>query len=102
MAFMSHYDRLIANLTEPLIEKEMKGGWFKRPKTREQAINHLGADRFGDYWRIVNFRGTRSKRKVEKLLALCNTPSSSVIHLDEEAANILEDFFEPTATMLHG
>lgn len=103
LAYIKEFEKTIDELSEPLIQQEMKGGWFKKEKTREEAINALTSDPFSDYYSIVKFHGNRNTRKIEQLLALCNVSSTydSTIYLDGESAEILESFLK-SPTILNG
>ena len=47
--FLDDKLKRLQELQEPSIQKEMKGNWFKKPKTRDQAIKHLYGDIWNDY-----------------------------------------------------
>jgi hypothetical protein len=81
-------------LQEPYIQKEMKGGWFRKPKTRSEAIESL----YGDLWSKYNMLQLNHDwhtQKVNELVALCQTTynkEAEVIMIDSETVYILRKY----------
>lgn len=78
---------------EFLIQEEMKGGWFSRKKTREQAIRELRREPFGEWaigkWAMVEITGSSCAYRVEQLLALSNAKGVDKIMVNAEDAYLL-------------
>lgn len=73
---------------EFLIQEEMKGGWFSRKKTREQAIRELQREPFGE-WVMTEITGSSCAYRVEQLLALSNAEGVDKIMVNAEDAYLL-------------
>lgn len=54
---------------ESLIQKTMKGGWFKKPKTREEAIKYLNINEsLWSNWNLVKLSMIGDDLRVEDVL----------------------------------
>ena len=81
-------------LQEPDIQKEMKGGWFSKPKTREQAIESLYGDLWSNY-NMLQLNWDFHTSAITKLRALCQATfymSDEYILLDSDTAYILRKY----------
>ena len=74
---------------EPLIQKTMKGGFFKKAKTREEAIEYLNlnASIWSD-WYLVRLAGIGDDTRVHEILKACEL-NPTEINLDIKDAAIL-------------
>lgn len=75
---------------ESSIQKTMKGGWFSKPKTREEAIKYLqlNASLYSN-WHLVKLSMIGDDLRVEDVLKACTLNPNGVIHLDVRDAAIL-------------
>lgn len=75
---------------EPLIQKTMKGGWFKKPMTREEAIEHLNtSESLYSAWNLTKLSGIYDDTRVEDIFKACILKQYGEIHLDVSDAAIL-------------
>jgi len=75
---------------EPLIQKTMKGGWFRKPMTREEAIEHLNLNAsLYSNWHLVKLSMIGNDLRVEDVLKACMLDPNGVIHLNVRDAAIL-------------
>ncbi len=75
---------------EPLIKKTMRGGWFKKPKTREEAIKYLNLNAsLYSNWNLVKLSMIGDDLRVEDILLACALEPNDVIHLNVKDAAIL-------------
>lgn len=85
---------LLKAAQEPLIQKEMKGSWFKKPCTREKAIEVLFGDLWSDY-NMAKFNYDYHTRAINELFSLCKEvggSSSNTVFIDSETAYILRKY----------
>lgn len=84
---------LLKAAQEPSIQKEMKGNWFKKPCTREKAIETL----YGDLWSdcsMAKLNFDYHSQTIKELLSLCKDVgynSSSTVLIDSQTAYILRN-----------
>lgn len=92
-SFLREQTDRMKELQEPHIQKEMKGGWFQKPKTREQAIESLYSDLWSDY-NMLKFNYNWHTQKINELKALCKPVISptDVVLLDSETGYILKKY----------
>lgn len=92
--FLDERQAKIFRLQEPTIQKTMKGGWFRKPMSREEAIKHLelDSDLWSDY-EMVKYTNFFDSDRVLNLLSLCQIPGEDIINVEARDASILEKYF---------
>ena len=83
-----HNNRINAE-KEALIQNEMKCGWFRKAKTREQAINSLRNEGWTGEWFAIELTGSIPFSRVESLFALANAKGVDKIMIKAEDARLL-------------
>lgn len=92
-AFLNDYDRRVSEKREPLIQKEMKGNWFFKPMTREEAIKSLkNGDNFSEYY-MIRFHESDGVWEIENLMSLAQISGKSEITVDSQTASYLVKFW---------
>ena len=86
--YLARRENRIKEERELLIQEEMKGCWFSRKKTREQAINALRREPFGE-WVMVEITGSNCASRVQQLLALSKARRVNKIMVTAEDAYLL-------------
>ena len=92
--YLRERTQVMKRLQEPHIQKEMAGGWFRKPKTREQAIEGLYGDLWSDY-NMLELNYDFHTNAITKLKALCKASyqlEDEYILLDSETAYILRKY----------
>ena len=75
---------------EPLIQKTMKGGLFKKAKTREEAIEYLNLNAsIWSQWHLIRLAGIGDDTRAHELLKACSLNPYGEINLDIRDAAIL-------------
>lgn len=86
--YLNRRENRIKEEREFLIQEEMKGGWFSRKKNREQAIESLRREPFGE-WVMVEITGSNCASRVQQLLALSKVKDVGKIMINAEDAYLL-------------
>lgn len=92
---------------EPYIAKEMLGGWFSKPKTREEAIAALETTTGGDVisgYHTATWTCGAQRIKIEKLKALAEIGlmNSGKVMVDSDVARALVQFWnKPRVKITH-
>jgi hypothetical protein len=91
--FIKSRGEYIRSLQEPLIEKTMKGGWFSKPKSREQALKILKYELWSDF-NLCEIQGGYEFETVQDLLNLVQLPGApKMIKVSSASATILKNYF---------
>lgn len=78
----------IKDLQEPHVQKLMKGSWFRKPMSREDAIKELGHNLWSDYVVLKIAYGYDAERII-RLKDLCLLAGNSDVNVSADDASIL-------------
>lgn len=91
--FIRSRGEYIRAIQEPLIEKTMKGGWFSKPKSREEALKILKFELWSDF-NLCKLQGGYDFETVKDLLNLTQLPGApKMIKVSSASATILKSYF---------
>ena len=80
----------VLRLQEPSIQKAMKGGWFRKPKTREEATKHLydHSSLWGEY-HLARLTGLWGVSEAKALLTLAKLKGEGEVAVSADIADII-------------